>query len=160
MSDLTWQLIDQRTMVRRAHSLSPRELKILTSRIRHTLRRFEAALSNILKDRNLIEAWRLFKRWYNHSSGRLTNLLLLISLKLRRRIWHYVVPVDPIPVRYFSSPIPDDIPTDDEIYTAVWRLRAGRAPGPSGLKVDDLQRWATQRDRVEWIRLVTCKRVL
>ena len=58
-------------------------------------------------------------------------------------------------VRYFPSPIPDDIPTDDEIFAAVQRLRAGKAPGPTGLKVDDLQRWAKQRDGVEeWIRLV------
>lgn len=59
-------------------------------------------------------------------------------------------PDDPIPVRYFPSLNLDD---KVEILAAVRLLRAGKAPGPSGLKVDDLKRWAAQPDAADWRHL-------
>ncbi len=37
--------------------------------------------------------------------------------------------------------IPDGIPTDDEIITAVKKLKSGKVPGPSGLRGDTVKTW-------------------
>ena len=38
--------------------------------------------------------------------------------------------------------IPDEIPEEEEIRKALGRMRRGKAPGPSAIKVDDLKDWA------------------
>ena len=52
--------------------------------------------------------------------------------------------------------IPDEIPQEKEIRKALGRMRRGKAPGPSRIKVDDLKEWAhayeegVQREASGW----------
>ena len=58
-------------------------------------------------------------------------------------------------MRYHPVPIPDGAPTEDEIAAAVQSLRTGRAPGPIGLKVEDIREWMSQPDGIAWGNLVS-----
>jgi hypothetical protein len=54
-------------------------------------------------------------------------------------------PGDPIPIHYHGNAIDDTTPEDEEIRRAVRRLKAGKAPGPSGLRVDEIKQWMAER---------------
>jgi len=45
-----------------------------------------------------------------------------------------------------SFDIPDNVPDNNEIEKALKTLRNGRAPGASGMKVEDLKRWFNERE--------------
>jgi hypothetical protein len=50
-------------------------------------------------------------------------------------------PGDPVPVLVAPFDIADGIPTEGEIEAAVKRLQPGKAPGPTGMRSDDLKVW-------------------
>jgi hypothetical protein len=63
-------------------------------------------------------------------------------------------PGNPLPVHYHPVPISDCIPSDEEILAAVRSLKAGKAPGPSGMRVDDFKRWSRETEEEPWQRLL------
>jgi hypothetical protein len=66
-------------------------------------------------------------------------------------------PFDPLTIHYTPAiPIPDNPPSEAEIIDSVKKLRSGKAPGPSGLLVDDIKQWDTTReeDPEPWNRFV------
>lgn len=50
--------------------------------------------------------------------------------------------------------VEDTVPEDMKIRLACRKLQRGRAPGPSGLKVDKLQAWEEEEDRTNWKHVV------
>jgi Reverse transcriptase (RNA-dependent DNA polymerase) len=61
-----------------------------------------------------------------------------------------------IPVSYVAVPIPDHPPNDFEITIAVQKLRKYKAPGPSGLKAEDVLTWMLNKDdQTNWVKLTT-----
>jgi hypothetical protein len=54
-------------------------------------------------------------------------------------------PGDPIPIHYHGDALNDTTPDEDEIRKAVRRLKAGKAPGPSGLRIDEIKQWMAER---------------
>jgi hypothetical protein len=70
-------------------------------------------------------------------------------------------PGELIPVEVAPFTVDDTCPTEEEIAAAVRRLRAHKAPGPSGMRTDHLKGWlaaATKEkrpDRTQWDVLVT-----
>jgi len=50
------------------------------------------------------------------------------------------IPLPPPP----TSPVRDDVPSEAEIISAIARLKTGKAPGASGLRAEDLKRWAEE----------------
>jgi hypothetical protein len=47
-------------------------------------------------------------------------------------------PGDPIPIHVSPSAIHDEIPDEDEVWTAAKRMRRGKSPGASGIHVSDI----------------------
>jgi len=51
-------------------------------------------------------------------------------------------PGAPIPLpQGLQQAVQDDAPDEDEVIHNVKRLKSHKAPGPSGLKAEDLKRW-------------------
>jgi hypothetical protein len=50
-------------------------------------------------------------------------------------------PGDPIPTHINPFPIPDTIPTEEEIIKAVKRLHTGKSTGPSRMKAEHFKTW-------------------
>jgi Reverse transcriptase (RNA-dependent DNA polymerase) len=58
-------------------------------------------------------------------------------------------------INYSPQPVLDSPPTAEEILQAVTQLRRWRAPGPSKLRAEDLQRWANNpTDKSKWEQVV------
>jgi hypothetical protein len=55
-----------------------------------------------------------------------------------------------IPINYIAEAIPDHPPTEFEIQLAVQKLRLHKAPGPSGLRAEEIQKWLRAEDKTEW----------
>lgn len=51
------------------------------------------------------------------------------------------VPTARIPILVEPTLIPDGIPSEYEIFTAVDHLKRNKAPGPSGIRAEDLKTW-------------------
>jgi retron-type reverse transcriptase len=54
-------------------------------------------------------------------------------------------PGEPIPIHYHGNALDDSTPDEEEIRKAVQRLKAGKAPGPSGLRIDVIKQWMAER---------------
>lgn len=154
----TWRLVDQRAQGRREGTLSGREFRIISSPIRRSLQRDRkrriiaagVAIQAALDGNDLKGAWDLMKRWYRHASGRSQKPSRLDMQELER-VYSTLYraeepPGEPLPVHYVpTSPIPDDVPLENEIWKAVRNLKSGRAPGPSGLKIEEVKEWASNK---------------
>jgi exonuclease III len=157
ISTATWALIDQRAMGRRQSSLSPQELKVLSSRIRRSLRQDRVrrteiagiAIEESLREKRPQEAWKLLKRWYTQSTGKAPKPSLADFQEIEQEYTTLYRAVDspglPLQVHYHPVEVNDEIPTEDEISTAVKALRTGKSPGPSGFTVNDLREWEDSR---------------
>jgi hypothetical protein len=60
---------------------------------------------------------------------------------------------DPHPVHVSPVPINDEIPDKDEIWLATKRMRRGKSPGPSVIRVSDLLFWHDKLPNI-WNELV------
>jgi Reverse transcriptase (RNA-dependent DNA polymerase) len=63
------------------------------------------------------------------------------------------LPAIDIPVNYTPTPVPDQPPNDFEITIAVQKLRLHKAPGPSGLRAEDIIQWMKDEDQTKWRQL-------
>lgn len=167
ISENTWRLVDQRAALRRSSGLDrTRELNIITGRIRRSIRQDRkrrteeagAEIERCLNTNDVRGAWSLLKRWYNHNSKSKAKPSITDFRETEAvytALYSAVAPPgDPLPVHYFPVPIPDHIPEEEEIVAAVQRLRRGKAPGPSGLTVDHVKVWATERNSTAWLEFL------
>jgi Reverse transcriptase (RNA-dependent DNA polymerase) len=65
------------------------------------------------------------------------------------------IPSDHIPINYVLDNILDDPPNDFEIQLAIQKLRLHKAPGPSGLRAEEILQWLRQEDKTDWNNLTT-----
>ena len=112
------------------------------------------------------EAWGKLQAWYKHAGDRPQKPsrqdLRAVTEEYRALYTKDHPPLgEVIPVLAGPCHVLDEIPNEEEIATAVRRLRAGEAPGPSGMKTDHLKSWLAmaereeQPDRTTWVELVT-----
>jgi hypothetical protein len=52
---------------------------------------------------------------------------------------------EPIPIHYHGNALDDSTPDEEEIQRTFRRLKAGKAPGPSGIRVDEIKQWMSKR---------------
>jgi len=172
ISDTTWTLVDERAAMRRSPQFDRTAYRRVDRGVKAAikadrLRRAEEAAEAInqhLSDNNLQEAWNRTKAWYTQASDRPCAPsradIQQVSDEYRDLYRQVEPPGDPIPVLVAPFDINDEIPTEDEIEAAVKGLRAGKAPGPTGMRADDLKAWlfAARRreapDGTNWCRLV------
>jgi hypothetical protein len=173
ISEETWRLVDKRADGRRTGILDSDGLRAINKLISKAFRtdrkrRMEAAgaeIENKLRSDDPKAAWGTVKTWYRFSGGKPPKParadLAEITEEYRELGTRRDLPVAHLPVR-LNQPfvIEDDVPTETEIACAVQRLRPGKAPGPSGIRADDLKTWlnmATREenpDRSAWENLV------
>jgi hypothetical protein len=112
------------------------------------------------------EAWGRLQAWYKHAGDRpqkpsRQDLRAVTEEYQALFTKDHPPPGQAIPVLAGPFHVLDEIPNEEEIATAVRRLRAGKAPGPSGMRTDHLKRWLAmakreeQPDRTTWVKLVT-----
>ena len=151
----TWRLIDQRTTALKRLA-TPAELNPLRKEIRKHIRRDRAArlqqtgeeIEAHLDADDPREAWRLVKVWYRQHARATPPTpadLTAIGREYQALYTRQEPPGEPIRglVTYAIS---DATPGGEEIATVLRTLHNGRAPGASGMRVEDLKRWYAERE--------------
>lgn len=173
IQEKTWTLIDQR-----ANTKSGPLKSLLNKQIRRRLkidRKRRARLvgeeiERLIKENKVQEAWIRFRRCYHQASGKPPKPTQEdISFVTTEFHSLYTAPVsqtdENIPVITEEFPIPDGIPSEEELMRAVDRLKGNRSAGPSGLKAEDLKKWKTEymeaivlleeeEDEATWQRMI------
>ncbi len=150
----TWTLIDRRNATLRQHA-PQLELRAIRKAIRKKVKRDRATrlqwtgeeIQAHLDDNNAAEAWRLVKVWYRHNEQVVPPTPANLTAIEREYRALYTKQEPPgAPIRgMVTYAIPDGIPDEDEIATAVRMLRSGQAAGASGMSTEDIKRWHTER---------------
>jgi hypothetical protein len=60
---------------------------------------------------------------------------------------------EPLPIHVNPFPVNDSVPEEDEIYSAIQRLRLRRVPGPSGICAEDLLLWHDENPKA-WLIVI------
>ncbi len=151
----TWALIDQRTAALK-RGAPPSELRPLRKEIRKKIRRDRATrlqktgeeIEAHLDADDPREAWRLVKVWYRQQARAPPPTpadLETIGLEYKALYTRQEPPGEPIRGQVTYA-ITDQIPSGAEIAAALKTLHNGRAPGTSGMRVEDLKRWHSERE--------------
>jgi len=94
-----------------------------------------------------MEAWWLVKVWYcQYAKAAPPTPMDLCQIEKEYRALYTNQPPEGEPIcGMVSFPISDKVPEDEEIAVALQSLRSGHAPGPSGMTMEDLKKWYTNR---------------
>jgi len=152
----TWALIDRRNAALRRMAPSE-ELRPLRKAIRRKIKRDRAArlqttgreIETHLEADDPKEAWRLVKLWYRHNERAPppTPADLTAMGKEFSELYKQQTPYGD-PIRgMVSYDVPDGVPDMAEIQEALKGLKNGRAPGASGMSVEDIKRWASEQEQ-------------
>ena len=155
LSSTTTQLIDRRCSLRGNRNHDRAKARRLSRAITQSIKRdrkarteragtaIQAALDGPHGD--LQGAYRILQRWYRHNGDRPpkpTRQDLQTTTNEFADLYAITTPPgDPIPVHVQPQPIPDTVPTEDEILDAVKRLHNGKTPGPSRLQGEQIKKW-------------------
>jgi hypothetical protein len=91
------------------------------------------------------------KAWYKHADGKGSKPSCDCLDKLEAEytsLYRRGNPLgDPVPVLVAPFDVDDGVPMEGEIADTVQRMRNGKAPGPSGLRVEHLKEWLVLSER-------------
>ena len=157
ISDSTWALMTQRVNLYKTGRLTEEKRKALKRRIRSGLRldrkkRAEKAggeIDEFLQAGDTAAAFGVAKRWYRKVTGRPPPPAredMEETADTYEQLYTAIPPPgDPIPLPPEpSSTVRDEAPSEKEILSSIARLKNGKAPGASGLRTEDLKRWAEE----------------
>jgi hypothetical protein len=160
ISDETWQLIDQKASARK--SGNDERAKEIAKELRRSLnrdrqRRMDKVAEEIesyLTADNPKEAYRKLQGWYKQRSGRPPKPTYRdeeITRKEYEKLFGAEEPPgEDIPIHIFPTPeIDDEPPTEQEIINALKKLRLGKAPGATGIRVEHLRTWMSGATRAK-----------
>ena len=172
ISDRSWSLVDRRCDLRHSAAYTQARYRQLGRQLKASLKEDRkqrcaiagAAALQAMHTGEAQEAWRIVRAWYRAATDRPSRPSRTDLQKVTDdRIELYTQedpPEDPIPVLVAPYDVDDDVPTEDEIATAVKRLRNGKASGPSKIRAEQLKAWleAAQREKnpdpTKWNRVV------
>ena len=152
ISSATWNLIDEKCRVRRM-GINGDVLAQLKKDIRRSLKndrraRADAAATaaeSLLARGKVEEAYSSIKGWYKVASGRPPKPDFRDAAETRAEYETLFTDMppsgNPIPLCMEKFQINDDPPSEDEVVTALKSLKNRKAPGASGIRVEDLKRW-------------------
>jgi hypothetical protein len=169
ISSDTWRFIDRRAELRRKHLFSnpiqisqvepeeginyEQEIRNLSKEIRRLLRRdrrlradkVSRDIESHLASGNLRAAYHSLSAWYKDRGGRILRPTIH-DLDLTSREYQALFAAtpslgDPLPIHVQSATINDAPPDEEEILAALKRMRRGKIPGASGMRVEDFLRW-------------------
>jgi len=94
------------------------------------------------------EAWQLVKVWYcKNAKATLPTPADLEAMGKEFKELYTSRPSPGEPIRgLVTYTIPDMIPDHEEIMAAAESLQTRQAPGASGMRVEDIRRWAIEYD--------------
>jgi hypothetical protein len=163
----TWKLIDQKVSARRHRKTNL--CKVLRKKIRKSLKkdreeRCEKAAKEIeeyLTKGKSKEAYAKLRFWYKPKE-KPSKPTLQDERRTREEydlLYRSSTPdKENIVVQRMKDDINDDIPSEEEIKKAVMRMRLGKTPGATGIKVEDLRKWMEQAEndnnRENWEKMV------
>ena len=98
--------------------------------------------------RNYHEAYNALRGWYRECGGIPSKPtkgdLHRTRIDFESLYMATPSPGEPIPIHVTPFPVNDDIPSDEEIISALHQMRRRRVPGASGIRTEDLIRWQTK----------------
>jgi Reverse transcriptase (RNA-dependent DNA polymerase) len=169
VSPATWKLIDQRATLKRQGTQGQEvRLKELNNNIRKSIKQDRKTrtmkageeIETMLKNKDIRGAWSRLKRWYKQVTGRnrkpspMDMATITATYKELYAMDNNLDNNVPI-INYIPTPINDDVPSDVEIRYAVTRLKRWKAPGPTGLRTEELQYWEQNKENTtNWDNLV------
>jgi hypothetical protein len=167
VSDYTWRLIDQHASARRRDDPTlDTHIQQLSQQIRKSLKRdrkgqtMEAGEKNqqLLDENDTCGAWAILRHWYQQVSSKIHKPSPLDMQEIHNTFHQLYnrdtnLPANNIPINYIATPIPNHPPNDFEITIAAQKLRLHKAPGPSGLKAEDIIQWMKDKAQTNWIKL-------
>lgn len=107
---------------------------------------------------NVKGAFELLSGWYRRSGGKpprpTRKDLNLIQSQFLCLYCHEEPPGDPLPIHVSPFHVDDGIPNDNEIWQAAMRMRLGKSPGMSSIRVSDILYWHERQPDV-WDELVS-----
>jgi hypothetical protein len=155
----TWKLIDIRTSKNKHRSFLTNERQRLTRRIKRAINRDRKQRTNKageeieqhLQAGRLKAAWDVMQAWYKHTGDRPpkpTRIDLRTVTNAYKQLYQSVpLSGDPLSIHITPCTINDDIPTEQEIATAIRKLRNGKASGHSGLRAEHLKTLLHQAEK-------------
>ena len=129
------------------------EMKYLSKEIRRLLRRdrrdradwVSQEVATELEAKHVHEAYERLSGWYRRRGGRQSRPtesdLEAIRVEFSTLYKATMSPGPPLPINVQPAEIDDSIPQEPEIVEALHRMRRGRQPGPSGIRVEHLLDW-------------------
>ena len=161
ISDATWTLIDRKSALKRRLGYSRADLYRLNREIKASIKvdrkrrvaEAGAAVEAMLANNDPKGAWGKAGAWYRQAAERPPKPsrieLSTVTAEYADLYTRSTPPGEPIEVVVDPFPVLDTIPDEDEIANAVRRLRRGKAPGPTGLRTDQLKDWLQAAKREE-----------
>ena len=182
ISEATWRLIDRRADLKRKLNFARYHIQIgqteevdrlellnqmkqlgrdirkgLRQDRRRRIKRTSDEILTHLAAGRIHEAFQWLRTWYHDYSGIATRPtwhdIEAINLEYQALYEAVPSPGDPVPVHVMCVDVDDNIPTPEEITKALSRMRLGRRPGPSGIRVEDLRHWQ-QHCPILWEQVV------
>ena len=99
---------------------------------------------NCLRQKNVREAYNTIKYWYKEIAQKTTNSTVEDINKVSdefQELYRRKNIIQPEIPTYVNFTVDDNIPNEDEIVKALKKLKNRRAPGASGISVEDLKKW-------------------
>jgi exonuclease III len=147
----SWKLVDAKAEARRcgdAQAVS--RLKVLLRKSLKADRKCRidavaAEIDNLLETKQVQAAYGILRRWYREKPGHVPKPTIQNEEKTRSEYQELFTaedpPGEPIPIHVTPSSIDDSPPTDKEVCEALKRMKHGKTPGGSGIRVEHLTDW-------------------
>jgi hypothetical protein len=152
ISESTWQLIDQKASARRSGNIS--QAKNIAKELRRSLNKDRKCrmdkvaeeIESYLTANSPKEAFHKLQNWYKERSGRPPKPTLGDAEATRKEYEKLFgaehPPGEDIPIHISPTPhVNDDPPSEKEIIEALKRIRLGKAPGATGIRIEHLRKW-------------------
>jgi exonuclease III len=136
-----------------------REIRRLLRRDRRArINKVSQQIQECLVAKNITGAYDIFRGWYRDFVGihtKPTHQELEHIKQEFSSLLAYAPPSGlPLPINVTPFAVNDEIPNEEEIYTAIKHLRLRRAPGPSRICTEDLRFWH-DNNPLAWSKLIT-----
>ena len=130
------------------------ETKRLGKEVRRSLRkdrrnrvaRIADQIEEHMEKKDIIGAYDILRHWYSKFTGKVPKPSA-VKLTETKEIYDRLFQKVPLPdgeeleFPYDGPTVDDTAPTEEEIITALYRMRNRKAPGITGITVEDLKRW-------------------
>ena len=151
VSEETYGVLNRKIKALRQNDLE--KIKQLGKELRRSLRKdrrnrvneVSTKIEEELKRNNVVEAYNILRSWYKKFSGR-SERPSLEDLASKREFYANLFSKEEteretLKINYEGNDVDDSIPEEKEIIKALFKLKNRRAPGLTGITVEQLKGW-------------------